>query len=582
MNGTTPIKNAGKLITSSSNTVTENTMNNITDSIKDTIRHNNYIVDDVNQLLHNEGIEFNSRLEIIINMIRYKFNNETFSVNTNDAVKTKVIELFDKIVLDKNELLQRIFMFYCNKKTKINLDQFYTPITIGSFISNMIISNKNIIDPACGTGDLIVCYDGNLTAWDVSPDAVEVCEYNYTLNEKKYEMDCVNSIKDTSKSNNTFDYCAINPPFGSSTVITDREILDKYELGKNKKKEEIGILFIERAMKLLKDDGIAFIILPNGYLGNSSKNTSELRSYLLRYRIISILELPCNTFSRSGTGVSTSLLIVQKKKMESNYNIFIKKIENIGYVLNKKNTPYKYKTVNGNYMIKDNKPILDNDFNDCCNELKSFINTEKIDNFDNNYECADYEIVNTSELESNILDINRYLSRYKSIVSNYRITNKKAISNYIEKANGKFVIVSDKEYLYLDIKQITSPMYNRTNTLYGYELPGRAKIQLQKHDIIVSKLKGKISFTIILDDADNIICTNGFALLRPKNYKNAVILFANLFTNEFKIQHNALCTGSIMETISDLEIKKIYINEDIDFKKYETIINALSVINNEL
>lgn len=80
---------------------------------------------------------------------------------------------------------------------------------------------------------------------------------------------------------------------------------------------------------------------------------------------------------------------------------------------------------------------------------------------------------------------------------------------------------------------------------------------MKKFDIIVSKLKGKINFTIILDDYDNRIGSNGFALLRPNDYKNTLILFANLFTEDFKIQHNSLATGSIMETINEEDIKII-------------------------
>ena len=139
------------------------------------------------------------------------------------------------------------------------------------------------------------------------------------------------------------------------------------------------------------------------------------------------------------------------------------------------------------------------------------------------------------------------------------------------------------EYLYLDIKQITTPIYNKNNLIYGYDLPGRAKIKLKKYDIIVSKLKSnKNTFTIILDDVDNIICSNGFALLRPKDYNSAIIIFANLFSNSFHIQHSALCTGSIMESISDTDIKNIYIDQNIDIAKYVKIIEALNTINNEL
>ena len=113
----------------------------------------------------------------------------------------------------------------------------------------------------------------------------------------------------------------------------------------------------------------------------------------------------------------------------------------------------------------------------------------------------------------------------------------------------------------------------------GYELPSRAKLIVKKYDIIVSKLKGKITFTMILSEEPNIVASNGFCLLRPKDYQSGLIIFANLFGIDFHIQHNSLCTGSIMETISESDIEKIHIYENIDTQKYENIINALVVIN---
>jgi type I restriction enzyme M protein len=553
--------------------------------IQNIIKKNNFIVEHINQLLHNEGIEFTQRLDIVISLINYKYNGMEASCKLDNYLKNKIIEIFEKFTFDKSELIQKIFMFYGSKTLKIELDQFYTPITIGHFINSLCIPEKKIIDPACGTGDLLVNYDGDINLWDISPNVINICKFNYKLNNKKHKTECINSIKAYDKENGVYDYCCLNPPFGSSTVITEKDLLNKYELGRNKKKEEVGILFIERTMKLLKEDGIAFIILPNGYLGNSSTNTKQLRTYLLSYRIISIIELPNNTFSRSGTGVSTSMIIIQKRKMKVPYNIYIKKIINIGYILNKKNTPYKYKTFNGNYILIDGKPIIDNDLEDCFNEMLWFINNEKINKLLYSPCCdkkIDIDIVNTDDLDTNILDINRYLSRYTNIINNIS-NNYINIKNYIiPKITGKFNIIKNKEYIYLDIKQITSPIYNKNNIIYGYNLPGRAKIMLRMNDIIISKLKGKISFTIILDDVDNIVCTNGFVLLRPKDYKSTIIIFANLFSHEFKVQHNTLCTGSIMASISEKDIKNIYINKNINFSKYETIVNALKTITNEL
>lgn len=564
------------------NTQTNNSISDI--DIKKIIKANNAVVEDVNQILHNEGIEFTCRLDIIVNFLNHKYYGKKLDVNISTEIVKEILSLLDILIIDKNELFQKLFMFYCNKKTKINLDQYYTPFTIGQFISKLMIPGKKLIDPACGTGDLAINYNGNITLWDISPDVISVCKSNYELNDKKYNIDCLNSITEYEKDNDTYDYCCLNPPFGSSTVIKNTDVLDKYILGKGKKKEEIGILFIERGINLVKNNGIVFIILPNGYLGNSTKNTKLLRDYLLSYKILSVIELPGNTFSRSGTGVSTSLVILQKSKVKEPYNIFIKKIDNIGYVLNKKNTPYKYKTFNGKYILENNKPVLDNDFVDCYCQVSSFAKDNDTTNLSiAKTDTVDYEIVNTSQLQDNILDINRYLSQYKSIIELAKSRNFKTINHYLKSnVNSKFKIVGDKEYIYLDIKQITTPIYGKGNIIYGYDLPGRAKIKVMKHDIIVSKLKGKITFTMIMDDTDNIICSNGFTLLRPKDYNSGVILFGNLFTDMFKIQHKSLCTGSIMETITETDIKNIYITEDVDLDKYTKILDALSIINNEL
>ena len=112
------------------------------------------------------------------------------------------------------------------------------------------------------------------------------------------------------------------------------------------------------------------------------------------------------------------------------------------------------------------------------------------------------------------------------------------------------------------------------------ELPGRAKYIVRKYDILISKLKGNISFTIITHDIDNLIVSNGFTVIRPKNYESSLILFSNLFTNEFRIQHQSLVTGSIMETILDNDVYDIYIDPNIvTDQKYISILNSLSILN---
>lgn len=553
-------------------------------NIDEIIKNSETLLDDINQMLHNEGVVFDKRIDIITSILNQKINSDNLnSLDIDEKIAIYIKDKFSKNILSNEEIIQKIFMFYGNKLLKKNLDQFYTPLTIGKFICALCNENKKVIDPACGTGDLAVCYKQNITLWDISNEVISLTNLNYKFHSINATIEELDSIKQYSKDNGTYDYVFLNPPFGSKTVITDPTILKNYELGKYLKKQEMGILFIERSLNLLKENGVGFIIVPAGYLGNSATNFVNLRKYLLKYRIISVLRLPQNCFARSGTGVSTYLLVINKTISSEPYDIFIKDIVNIGYELHKKNTPIKYKKNSDKYMLNTKGfPIIHNDLEAILDELKYFCSVNNIDCLKTVETVCDYECVNTTELEDNkyILDIGRYLSNYKGTINSF--TDNTRIKYFLQpEYNLKFVKDNSQEYTYLDIKEVSTPFYNGKK-LYGYELPGRAAYNVKKHDILVSKLKGNISFTIVLNDKPNLICTNGFSVLRPKSHEDMIIIFGNLFNDKFKIQHNALTTGSIMETISDDDIKHILISTDINTKKYEMIINSLTIIKNEL
>ena len=68
----------------------------------------------------------------------------------------------------------------------------------------------------------------------------------FSLNKQtNYNLVLKNSLENFEGSESSYSYSAMNPPFGSSTIITDTQILNKFELGKGKKKQEIGILLIQ-------------------------------------------------------------------------------------------------------------------------------------------------------------------------------------------------------------------------------------------------------------------------------------------------------------------------------------------------
>lgn len=560
---------------------------------------NNKLIVQINQLFHNKGIKQESRFDLLTELIENNKNNKKTTVNDEHK---EIVALINSLDYENKDLIQELFMLMGSKFTKFKLDQFYTPLTISEFICNLMLvgDEHKAIDPAGGTGDLLLYYKGHKTIWDIDANALKLCKFNYELNKQSnYELVCKNSLLNFESAEGTYSYVTINPPFGSSTLITDKEILDKFTLGKGRKKQEIGILFAELGLKLLKNDGIMFIIMPAGYVGNTSKCCFELRELLLKNRVIASIELPKNTFKRSGTGVNTYLLIVQKKMVVTAcsyisvpYNLFISSVENIGYNLTKKDTPLKYKLVKSTGDVlydEQEKPIVDNDFKDINNSLVKFCSDNNINGFttvadddddeDDDDEDFVYECVESTKLHETILDIKRYMNVYLSVVN--RLTGLKAVSvnalAKIVKTNTK--TVSTDMYKYIDISVINSPFYSYKE-MYGWELPSRAKYTLKKYDILVSKLEGSMSYCVILDDTPNYIATNGVAVIRPNDMRSLYILITNIMRKDFTIQHNAFLTGSIMASLSDADIGGFLIDDKtIDLETTRKILETLETLH---
>ena len=110
----------------------------LTKKIETMIKNNDVFVESLNQLLHNHGIEFNARLNIILELIQYKFNQTPVTlVDTSSQIYKDVLSIIENVSINKSEIFQKVFMFYGNKKSKVNLDQYYTPVTVGQFMNTM-------------------------------------------------------------------------------------------------------------------------------------------------------------------------------------------------------------------------------------------------------------------------------------------------------------------------------------------------------------------------------------------------------------------------------------------------------------
>lgn len=133
---------------------------------------------------------------------------------------------------------------------------------------------------------------------------------------KEYKGILAKADKNFPQENKQFDVVISNPPYSVSSfknTTTDYYNQDDFELYSKltESSSEIECLFVERTKQLLKDDGMAGIILPSSILSNSGIYTKTREIILKYFEIIAITKLGSNTFMATGT--NTVVLFLKRR-----------------------------------------------------------------------------------------------------------------------------------------------------------------------------------------------------------------------------------------------------------------------------
>jgi len=342
--------------------------------------------------------------------------SEADEIKLNGLVVKWLVLLLQNYILSETDMdvLGIGFEVLVNPKMKSDKGQYFTPRQVVRAAVEMlqIDENMKIIDPACGSGGFLIYsmervwkkiesewaspldalaeklnfaqknvfgtdYDERLARVAKAYMAIwgdgraHVYPVPCGIKTFEWEGEVINQIKD-----GTFDALLTNPPFAGDLNL--HNIADRFDLGKKNGKElnsqRKDILFIERALKLVKPakpnekSGLIAIVLPKGDLDEQEKK--YVRDYILEnsmvLAVISLHKLSFVPF----TSQKTSLLIlkrVPKNKIPDDYDIFMAVSERSGK--NKSGELIYVKDKDGNAILDEyGRPKLDTDLFDIAHE----------------------------------------------------------------------------------------------------------------------------------------------------------------------------------------------------------------------
>ena len=254
---------------------------------------------------------------------------------------------------------------------KGRMGQYFTPREIINFCVKMMDVNikDKVLDTCCGSGGFLLACLNEIREWaeesfdeneayrkwhdfaeknlfgiEVNEQIARVCKMNMIIHDDGHTniisadgLDDFKFYKDSNKmfQKEKFDKILTNPPFGAVMKSNEKVegYLDKFDLGKGRKNQKTEILFIERCLEFLKENGKMAIVLPDGILTNST--LQYVRDFLMEHsQILAIVSLPQFAFSHFGAGVKSSLVFVRKKEKSEDlgkYPIFMADAKRIGY-----------------------------------------------------------------------------------------------------------------------------------------------------------------------------------------------------------------------------------------------------------
>jgi type I restriction enzyme M protein len=471
--------------------------------------------------------------------------------------------------------------------------EFFTPHPIVRLAVMMMSPRpeERVVDPACGSGGFLLqaiqyvrqCYaDASLSAYvrnnvagiEFNPDVALSATLRLAFEGGTgTEILCANALSEHSDLDNTFDIVLTNPPFGNKGKVEDPQILKLYQLARRWTKTQAGwnitsamlsgqspdILFIEKCLRLLRPGGRMAVVLPDGLLQNIS--SGYVRHWLrTQARVLGVVSIPQEAFVPYGTGIKTSLLLLQKFPAAAEHPCFMARIHKMGYDV--KGQPV-YRTDAAGRLLRNaaGLPVVDDDLGAIATAFLALQTAGSLPQAETIY------TVPQEQLNSR-LDVEHYLPDDQSLLEKLRAAGARPLGELAEIVAGSddFRLTADADIRYIAISDVDARTMQVVSqqTIKAHEAPSRATYRLRTGDIITatsgaSTGTARQATALITEDEDDAICSNGFAVIRNVRGIEPLFLLAYLRTEPCLRQVRRLMTGHAIPAISTDDLAKVLI-----------------------
>lgn len=549
-------------------------------------------------IVSNTPSNFEERMNRLFEVVKRRYNN----IFSDDSLKLKPLTLAHVVgrlqnisfVKTPGDIKGEAFQSFVYRHQRGDRGEFFTPHPIVKLAVKMIAPklDEKLIDPACGSGGFLIqaieyIQKNNtdvdkagyirdyICGIDFNPDVALSASVRLAFEGGDgSEITCTNALVENEQAEQLFDVVLTNPPFGSKGKVEDQRILKSYILARKWNKvsndewkttatvmtgQSPDILFIEKCFKLLRPGGRMAIVLPDGLLQNISNN--HIRFWIRsQAKVLGVVSIPQEAFIPYGTGIKTSLLLLQKLPAESYRACFMARMKKTGYDV-KGQTVYR-RDKHGNFIkTSSGVKVIDDDVEEIADAYERFQS--------GGLEVRDEKIfIITEESLNSRLDVEHYQPDDHKLIERLKRTGAKPLSEIADilKETDDFRLAADSEIRYIAISDVDSRTMQVVSqqTIKSHEAPSRATYRVHRNDIITatsgaSTGTAKQATALITEDEDGAICSNGFAVLRNVRGVEPLFLLAYMRTEYYLRQVRRLMTGHAIPSISVDDLSKVLV-----------------------